>query len=322
MGSGKASVSMRSKPEGSARSSRPAATLADLRLEGGDRLGRERAGHQPPDARVVGRVHGEQVRGGQVGAGVAGRVGRRPVAAHVRRRWAEPPVPQDGLGGGVVHRHPGAEAAADRVAAGAVPRTSGRGRPSILAASTGQGGHRATGTSGSPLAPPPGASRTFRRSSDTSRFSHTDASRKPGYWPCARPPDGPGRRLSWGSPPAPAGRHETRGVAHVRGQAGQALPALRWQLRRGVHARRRPVHPRLEREAPARVHLAGAAQPALAAPGALGRAALGRPLSAGGPPFICGKRTGRLRRRITFVLHFRLGLFAPSRTIKAVRLPS
>jgi hypothetical protein len=65
---------------------------------------------------VVGRVHGEQVGGGEVGAGVAGRVGGRAVSGPVLGCGTEALVAQDGGGGGVAGGGPGAEWAADEAA--------------------------------------------------------------------------------------------------------------------------------------------------------------------------------------------------------------
>ena len=101
---------------GAGRGEEPAGDLADPRLKTGYRLRGEGTGHEAPDAGVVGRVHREQVGGGKLPAGVAGRVGRRLVTALVHGGGAEPPVPQDALRRCVVRRHPGTERAADQAA--------------------------------------------------------------------------------------------------------------------------------------------------------------------------------------------------------------
>ena len=62
----------------------PAGGVTDPRLEAGYRPWGERAGHEPPEAGVAGRVHREHVGGGKLGARIAGRVGPRPVSAQVQ----------------------------------------------------------------------------------------------------------------------------------------------------------------------------------------------------------------------------------------------
>ena len=60
------------------------------------------------------------------------------------------------------------------------------------------------------------------------------------------------------------------GAVYAGGEAAQALPTLRGRLPRQLPARRRPVHPWLEREAPGAVHLAGTADPSVVGPHTLG----------------------------------------------------
>lgn len=93
---------------GPGRVQQPSGLGTDPRFQGGGCLGGERAGHEPADAGVVGRVEGEQV-----GVGV---VPRRAVAGLVDRAGAEPAVSQHRRHGGVARRHPGPELAADHAA--------------------------------------------------------------------------------------------------------------------------------------------------------------------------------------------------------------
>src|SRR5580704_5307602 len=133
----------------------PPGEVTDPWLEPGYRPRRERAGHQPPDAGVVGRVHREQVGSGKLGARISVRVGGRPVSGLVHRRGAEPRIPQDARCHGVTRRRPDpertaaevtpAQAGVDRVRVGLGrgPQQPGNGVPAPLVVAQRRGLHDA-----------------------------------------------------------------------------------------------------------------------------------------------------------------------------------
>ena len=117
MGSGNASVSMRSKP--AAASAEVRSWPVTSRIHGSRPA--IAFGVRAPDTRRRMRVWsgGSMVSRSAAGSsarGIAGRVGGRPVAGLVHGGGAEPPVPQDALRRCVIRRHPGTERAADKTA--------------------------------------------------------------------------------------------------------------------------------------------------------------------------------------------------------------